>query len=238
MTENVGNRERLNWLLLEGVAIVISILLAFWIDAWWEGRKDRHEEQELLFGLEMEIADLRDRLEGYANFNRSGMQLIGQYLSDSVTEMDLRSVELAFRAASIGNVLDQGGALDALFASGRLERISDRSIRARLLKWPDWLDDIHTNDQSARGFSVNHIQPFLAENGFPRTYCTDGRLVCSESGPVPPEYIQLAQNSEFRALLMMRRSWMRVAVRDHENARSEADEILAMIRVQLAEFQN
>jgi hypothetical protein len=37
---------------------------------------------------------------------------------------------------------------------------------------------------------------------------------------------------------MMRRSWMRVAVRDHENARSEADELLAMIRVQLAEFQN
>jgi hypothetical protein len=60
----------------------------------------------------------------------------------------------------------------------------------------------------------------------------------TESGPVPPEYIQLAENSEFRALLMMRRSWMRVAVRDHENARSEADEILAMIRVQLAEFQN
>jgi hypothetical protein len=62
--------------------------------------------------------------------------------------------------------------------------------------------------------------------------------VCSESGPVPPEYIQLAADSEFRALLMMRRSWMRVAIRDHEHARSEADEILVMIRAQLAEFQN
>jgi hypothetical protein len=53
--------------------------MAFWIDAWWEGRKDRHEEQELLIGLEIEFADLR----------------------------------------------------------------------ARLLKWPDWLEDIHTNDLSA-----------------------------------------------------------------------------------------
>jgi hypothetical protein len=237
MTENVGNRERLNWLLLEGVAIVISILMAFWIDAWWEGRKDRHEEQELLIGLEIEFVDLRDRLDGWAQFNRRGMQYIGQYLSDSVTEMDLRSVELTFRAAYFANVLDQGGAIDSLFASGRLERISDRGVRTRLLKWPDWLEDIHTNDQSAREFTANQIGPFLAKNGFPRTNCADGRLVCSESGPVPREYIQLAADSEFRALLMMRRSWMRLAIRDHENARSEADEILEMIRAQLAGFQ-
>jgi hypothetical protein len=25
----------------EGLAIVVSILLAFWIDAWWDTRKDR-----------------------------------------------------------------------------------------------------------------------------------------------------------------------------------------------------
>ena len=74
MTGNTTNRERLNFLLLEGVAIVVSILMAFWIDAWWEGRKDQHEEQELLVGLEIEIVDLRDRLDGYANFNRNGMQ--------------------------------------------------------------------------------------------------------------------------------------------------------------------
>jgi len=154
------------------MAIVVSILLAFSIDAWWEERNDRNEELELLVGLEIEIVDLRDRLDKWANINRSGMRSIGQYLSDSVTEMDLQSIESTFWFASIGNVLDQGGALDALFASGRLERISDRKIRARLLKWPDWLEDIHTNDLSARGFAVSQIQPFLAKSGFPRTNCT------------------------------------------------------------------
>jgi len=238
MTGILANRERLNWLLLEGMAIVVSILLAFSIDAWWEERNDRNEELELLVGLEIEIVDLRDRLDKWANINRSGMRSIGQYLSDSVTEMDLQSIESTFWFASIGNVLDQGGALDALFASGRLERISDRKIRARLLKWPDWLEDIHTNDLSARGFAVSQIQPFLAKSGFPRTNCTDGRLVCSESGPVPPIYLQLAADSEFRALLMMRRSWMRVAARDHENAKLEADEILMMIRAGIAELES
>jgi hypothetical protein len=236
MTENLANRERLNWLMLEGLAIIVSILLAFSIDAWWDGRKDRNEELELLIGLEIEIADLRGRLDKWANINKSGMESIGQFLSDSVTEMDVKSIEATFWFASIGNVLDQGGALDALFSSGRLERISDRKIRARLMKWPDWLEDIHTNDLSARGFSVNQVQPFLAKSGFPQTNCIDGRLTCSESGPVPPLYLQLAADSEFRALLMMRRSWMRVAARDHENARIEADEILAMIKIKLTEY--
>ena len=60
--------------------------------------------------------------------------------------MNLRSIESTFTYSLIVNVLDQGGALDALLASGRLERISDRKIRAQLVKWPDWLEDIHTND--------------------------------------------------------------------------------------------
>jgi hypothetical protein len=236
MTGILANRERLNWLLIEGLAIIVSILLAFSIDAWWDGRRDRNEEQELLVGLEIELVDLRGRLDQWANANRSGMQSIGQYLSDSVSEMDLQSIESTFWFASTGNVLDQGGALDALFTSGRLERISDRKVRARLMKWPDWLEDIHTNDLSARGFAVNQIQPFLAKSGIPRTNCTGGRLYCSASGPVPPIYLQLAADSEFRALLMLRRSWMRVAARDHENARLEADEVLTMIRIRLAEF--
>jgi hypothetical protein len=220
----------------EAVAIVVSILLAFWIDAWWDGSKDRQEEHEILIGLEVEFVDLADRLDRWAQRNKQGMELIGQYLSASVGEMDLRSIEMTFVSASISNILDVGGALDSLFASGRLERISDRAIRARLVKWPDWLEDIHTNDLTVRGFAVDQIQPFLAKHGFPRTDCPDGRLICSESGPVPVVYVQLAENSEFRALLMLRRSWMRSVVRDHENARDEAIEILAMIREQLAMF--
>ena len=39
------NRESVRWLLLEGTVVVFSILIAFWIDAWWEDRSDREDEQ-------------------------------------------------------------------------------------------------------------------------------------------------------------------------------------------------
>ena len=51
-------RELPRWL-IELAVIVVSILLAFGIDAWWEERQDRREEAEILAGLEREFTDYR-----------------------------------------------------------------------------------------------------------------------------------------------------------------------------------
>jgi len=237
----LARRSNIEWgrLGVEAAAIVVSILLAFWIDAWWDGRKDLLEEQEILVGLEVEFVDLRSRLDQWAQFNRTGMQFVDQFLSDSVTEMKLHSIESAFTYASLVNVLDQGGALDALLASGRLERISDRSIRARLGKWPDWLEDIHTNDLSSRSYVMSEIVPYLAKHGFPQ-HCQEPELflICSGSGTIPPAYFQLAEEPEFRSMLAMRRAWMLGAALDHESARDEADDILELLRQRLEELGN
>ena len=65
--------EKIPWkrLAAEGAAIVVSILLAFWIDAWWEQR----EERQLLIGnlqaLEKEIeANQRNIEQGRRLFTR------------------------------------------------------------------------------------------------------------------------------------------------------------------------
>ena len=54
-------RPRLR-VLTEGFVIVASILLAFGIDAWWDGRQERAEEQRLLVSLADEFATTRDSL--------------------------------------------------------------------------------------------------------------------------------------------------------------------------------
>ncbi len=41
----------------EGIAIVVGILLAFGIQAWWESRQNQAEEVEILAGLELEFED-------------------------------------------------------------------------------------------------------------------------------------------------------------------------------------
>lgn len=233
----MANARSIPWgrISVEAFAIVGSILLAFSIDAWWDGRKDQLEEREILLGLEIEFTDLRERLERWARFNRDGMAFIERYLSDSVSDMNLEDVESAFAYASIANVLDQGGAVDALLASGRLEKIGDREIRARLVKWPDWLEDIHTNDLSARSYAIQAIIPYLSRRGFPRTLCPEEDLIfCSGPEEVPAAYLRMAEDPEFRAILINRRMWMTVIAVDHENALKEADDILLLIGERLS----
>ncbi len=57
----------LPWLriLVEGVVIVGSILLAFAIDAWWDGRQDRTQEQAY---LRMLATDMQETLANNARF--------------------------------------------------------------------------------------------------------------------------------------------------------------------------
>jgi len=230
--------QKIPWLRIgaESVAIVGSILLAFAIDAGWEYRGDLAEEREILLGLEAEFIDLMSRLDRWGRFNREGAQLAERFLSDSVKEMDLPSVTQTLIHATLVNVLDQGGELDSLLASGRLERIRDRDIRVRLAKWPDWLEDIHTNDLSIREFAMREVAPFLAEYGFPRSVCPEEDLLfCSDPGPTPDSYLRLSADPEFRALLIFRHRMMLISAIDHENAFAEAGELLAMIRARLSE---
>jgi hypothetical protein len=236
----VTTQQTIPWprFLTEGVVIVASILLAFWIDAWWDGRKDKLEEKEILIGLEIEFVDLAERLDRWTEYNRTGVELIGEYLSDAVSGMDLNDIQRTFFYARIVNVLDQGGAIDALLASGRLEKITDREIRARLLMWPDWLEDIHTNDLSARSFSTQEIQRFLIGNGHPQTTCpSENYSDCSDPEELLVSLRQLAQDLEFRAMLMVRRGWMQAIANDHENAGEEARGILELIRATLGEME-
>lgn len=48
---------------VEGAAIVISILLAFAIDAWWEERGDRQAEVLLLQRLQADFLEIKAGLE-------------------------------------------------------------------------------------------------------------------------------------------------------------------------------
>ena len=220
----------------EAAAIIVSILLAFWIDAWWDEQQDRVEEREILVGLEAEFVDLKERLDLWAGMNRERIQLATQFLSGGIADMDRVSVENVFLYARLVNVLDQGGALEALLASGRLELIADREIRLRLAKWPDWLEDIHTNDLSVRTFAWGEIIPFLAKRGIPGDVCDAGVFVCPASIEIPPAFLALAEDPEFRALLITRRLTMEFAAGDHENASKEADVTLAMIRRRLTDL--
>lgn len=131
--------KRIPWLrvLVEGVVIVSSILLAFAIDAWWDGRRDQMERVELLEALVGDFgaarAILADRIEREAELEGRTRALLAA--SGRRTHLPADSIQyLAFAlvTGAGGNVAPSVPRYDAAVASGRLGMISDDSLLVAL----------------------------------------------------------------------------------------------------------
>ena len=164
-TQNIQWRR----LSIEAAAIVGSILLAFAIDAWWEERAIRIEEQQVLQGLGLEFHSIRDVLSRHLSMHLQGMQALEDFLSAAgnggVEEagpiVDAVLLELLVpRTSDLGS-----GTLTALLGSGRIEILSNRTLRAKLAAWEGVIGEVW-DDQALNVKAVYeiHIPYFLTEN--------------------------------------------------------------------------
>ena len=153
----------------EGAAIVVSILLAFAIDAWWEERQDRQEEQRILLGLQLEFAAIEEQLADHRN----------QLLHDLDSLRALIDV-IEGRAEVTPEILDNAlldmmrpltsdianGTLHALLGSGQLELLSNRNLRQNLVDWESVMGEVW-DDQHAHAKIIYEVHvPYFVDNGY------------------------------------------------------------------------
>jgi hypothetical protein len=144
----------------EGAAIVASILVAFAIDAWWDGRQLLAEEQEILIGLEEEFegdARLVDQTLERSLRARGDLQ---RFLALSPEELLSPSLALSFASAyepfiRTYTVAPSVGFLHATISSGKLAIIRDAELRAALARFDGLQSDVsevtwYTNELNLR----------------------------------------------------------------------------------------
>ena len=153
--------RQIPWLrvLVEGVVIVGSILLAFGIDAWWDARQERVEEAEILAGLHREFTGNRDALNRRIEQHSNMLAAFAAILA-SIDEGDWTSTEWSVDDA-IGQLLapptsDLGnGVRDALVQAGRLEILSNVVLRERLAEWPAFYEEVLDDEIFSREMVLN-----------------------------------------------------------------------------------
>ena len=103
---------------VEGVVIVGSILLAFGIDAWWEGKQERARESEILDSLLPEFHNKRTLLLRYHAEHERAVEGIGEVLAglDAVQPGERVSVpdSLLVMALVASSFDSPSGALEAV----------------------------------------------------------------------------------------------------------------------------
>jgi hypothetical protein len=170
MTEQ---KSTISWnrLVVEGAVIIVSILLAFGIDAWWEERKDRIEEQEVLLGLQGEFELTSKYLAeamAIASLRISDLEDLLVVMDKPEQRVDTLASDQFMQAMLAPSTMDLGsGVLDALLSSGRIELLENNELRARLSAWNGVLAEVNDDEQNNSRFIYERLIPYFVRNGVP-----------------------------------------------------------------------
>jgi len=143
MSENAGNRGRS--LLLESVIVVVSILIAFALDASWDRLQAGRALNEEMSAIADEVATNRSSLEHQ-------MRLVGRVVSAMDALLGLMDAASTDEVLSVPDTivwlsqrtptLDVSfGAIDALISAGRLAEVRDTGLRRALAGLSDLILD-------------------------------------------------------------------------------------------------
>ena len=222
----------------EGAAIVASILLAFAIDAWWEDRGQRIEEQQVLQGLRSEFLAIHDVLSGHMVEHLRDVKWFEEFLSMA------ESIDVEEAAPIVDQTLivllnpptsDVGiGILDALLNSGRIEILTNTVLRAKLAGWEGIMDEVR-DDQLLNVKLVHETYiPYFVANNIPA-----GRTMnlWYDDWPLPrrvpsddPELVErLLGDEKLRVMVEISYGYKRHLSAEFEIAIAEVDAILAEI---------
>ena len=143
---------------VEGSAIVVSILLAFAIDAWWQDRQQRDSDLAHLQGVLNELRHHKVLLDEAMKSHRATLDIGYEFfdlLSPEPTEEEAhRIAELLDLMSNFYRINAPFGSLQTAISSGALARLQDVRLSSRIASWPTTIDDLLEEQDDAGQFYV------------------------------------------------------------------------------------
>ncbi len=244
-------KPQIPWLrvFVEGVVIVGSILLAFGIQAWWDGQQERADETQILVSLRDELRENQERLEGSAAFSgalQEAAYIVLQSASEPGLELSPDSVDSLLATLTWWVVPDWVTAtVDALVSSGDIVLISDQRLRARLGSWTRRIERvIDLEEQEAFTYHERWL-PYLIRTGYISQLANLQRVQPGSSDPWPAyrEMPLVSPRTDHSALMEQREFQNLVQVRhwDHQDLRvhyglfaADLNQLLDQVEAELA----
>lgn len=237
----MSNRLPVVRLVAEVLVIVASILLAFGIDAWWGERQERIEETEILQGLREEFDRSWTALEKQNAYHSSALLSFEALLAASHRgswESKTQSIDEALGDLIGPPTTDLGsGVLDALVGAGKIQILSNQSLRTKLASWKGVFEEAHDDEVLGRNFVFDRVVPYLAKHGVPLSGAFDHtrkrwRASIADDADA---LSRLLADPEFHTILEVRYGFASHTTGEYESAMKAIAEILAEIERSLSE---
>ncbi len=237
MTDRTNRSVPWPRILAEGGAIVVSILLAFAIDAWWQERSDRDREQTAIRRLIVEYEANFDRLEADKKTHEAVLAATDQLLDmvgpDPAEVEDQKAISRILIACLTNPVTEPRlGTTNSLIASGEIRLLRDEDIQSNLTEWPMLAEELIEWQQIERMHGEELIlsltYDFVAWPDMDVAFGNDGNRSRFES-----DFEGLLSSIRFEGLLNNRRWNTRVAIERIEKLKVVTAALIERLESQL-----
>ena len=209
----------------EGVAIVVSILLAFSIEAWWAEHVDRRAHSVELSRLHEEFSEIRRHLvmESRKQVNSAAVQLLEMFQGHVNREYPLEvSDALLSDITFYGNFDVATPILDGIILSGRLDAFESERVVTAIFAWRLAIKEVTENDNRLRDIVIKQLIPVLAERGN-----LAAALLRTRSDP--DGTTELSVDDELEGHIALRIRMTKIFDRKLDSLRPVLDEVLVAI---------
>jgi len=149
--------------------IVVGVLVALAIDAWWSERQERVDERQAVQLLRAEFQSNAARLDTVASQDREALEAGYALLALMDEAGQGREVylppRLLYDLVEVWTYDPINGGLNSLIASGRLGILEDDALRVALAGWPDIVADLRENEEEEWSNTYTVLNPFFMDLG-------------------------------------------------------------------------
>lgn len=217
-----------SWLrqaLREVPILVLGILIAFSLQAWWDSARYREEEQRALVALRSELQLNLDGLETTIRRHARVARAVETFHAEMVAAASAEVSDSILVAAIVSPTFDPStGAIESLQRLG----VGTALLAGATARWRSVVDDATEDERRSRTFTDEHLSPYLARTvDLPNADLS--RLWVFEILEEPiTEATVVRSSSELRFLLSTRLKWARLSAAELTEAR---DETRGLIRI-------
>jgi len=154
----------------EGTAIVVSILLAFWIQAWWDDKQDREDLQDSLFAVLDDFYESKELVKtrrSFASARQHSYVSLLEIANGDQSNHDEPLIDGLLRDVSwyLSDVPVNTTALDALLTGNKFESLRNDTLRRNLADWPARIAFVETQVSVDKQFAWEIWTPYINRKG-------------------------------------------------------------------------
>jgi hypothetical protein len=154
-------------LFAEGSAIVVGILLAFAIDAWWQERQEQAADHAHLSGVYDELSTHKNLMAEAIVAHQAtldyGTRLLQIISLPGKTAAESEIPELINGMINFYRINAPFGSLETAISSGAIARMQNTGLASSLVSWPTAIDDLIEEEVQGSDLVVFHFLPALSE---------------------------------------------------------------------------